>query len=172
MIVWSMPEAGSSMQVYQDFHARLICESHAPKCLVDSTSGLQSQIFCAAMKRPAPAEWSTSSGDPDAQQLPIVSFQPKIKFVIKEIPLLEELEVECPDNESLDYVKEAIAQQLYSLRGVRLYRSMFCVSQFNSKISYQAPLSALNNKAALKFEWTASPEGRPRWSYAAWNPHM
>ena len=35
------------MQVLQDFHARLLCESHAPKCVVDSISGLQSQIFCA-----------------------------------------------------------------------------------------------------------------------------
>ena len=167
MIVWSTPEAGSSTQVYEDFHARLFCESH----LVESTSGLQSEIFCAAMKRPAPSG-STSSGDPDEQQLPIVSFQPKIKFVIKEIPLLEELEVECPDNQSVDYVKEAIVQQLYSLRGVRLYRSMFCVTQFNSKINYQAPLSAVNNKVALEFKWTAGPEDRPRWAYTAWNPHI
>ena len=103
MIVWSMPEAGSSTQVYEDFHARLFCESH----LVESTSGLQSEIFCAAMKRPAPSG-STSSGDPDEQQLPIVSFQPKIKFVIKEIPLLEELEVECPDNQSESHSATAL----------------------------------------------------------------
>ena len=46
------------------------------------------------------------------------------------------------------------------------------VTQFNSKINYQVPLSAVNNKVALEFKWTAGPEDRPRWAYTAWNPHI
>ena len=48
---------------------------------------------------------------------------------------------------------------------VTLRRSDFCLTQFNERVSYEAPASALNSQVFLSFKWTAREMDRPTCAY-------
>ena len=101
-------------------------------------------------------------------QLPIVMFNQRFTFTIQDIPVIGQVSIEIPMNETIDSVKQLVVNELYSRQRLCLRRSQFCLTQFDCKVIWQVPSSAVDPKTPLKFLWTAKEQDRPIWSYTAW----
>ena len=88
-----------------------------------------------------------------------------ISFVVINIPRVNMLHIQVPSDYTVDGIKDCVCQALWQHENVTLRRSDFCLTQFNERVSYEAPASALNAQVFLSFKWTAREMDRPNWAY-------
>ena len=87
-----------------------------------------------------------------------------ISFVVINIPRINMLHIQVPSDYAVDGIKDCVCRALWQHENVSLRRSDFCPTQFNERVSYEAPASALNAQVCLSFRWTAREIDRPNWS--------
>ena len=88
-----------------------------------------------------------------------------VKFVVINIPRINMMHIQVPSHYTVDGIKDCIARELWQHEDVTLRRSDFCLTQFNERVSYEAPASAINSQVFLSFKWTAKETDRPAWAY-------
>ena len=88
-----------------------------------------------------------------------------ISFVVINVPRVNMLHIQVPSDKTVDGIKDCIVQALWQHENVTLRRSDFCLTQFNERVSYEAPASAINSQVFLSFKWTAREMDRPTWAY-------
>ena len=88
-----------------------------------------------------------------------------IRLVVINIPRIHMMHIQVPSYYTVDGIKDCIVRELRQHEDVTLRRSDFCLTQFNERVSYEAPASAINSQVFLSFKWTAKEMDRPAWAY-------
>ena len=113
------------------------------------------------MKRSAPA---SSGSDQDKLKVEVPDRSDLIRFVVINIPRINVMTVEVPSDYTVDGIKESIVREPQHREGVTLKRREFCLTQFDHRVSYEAPASAVSTQTCLSFRWTANEADRPPWA--------